>query len=623
MRTIKNIFYIFVCIAGFTGATHAKLPQGCVYTVTNDGIKIQAQDLKSMGLKGLPANFTYKCENKNDKGMCVPWKTVNVQSHGQAIALAKSYAKRRNNTDIICSRGYFTCNGSDQPHIVCVAKGAQYNKDYYEFIFNDIFEQSDKKWRKGVGLAQCMTFLINDFNYNNVKIAKASYRDKTYSYTDAMRCNVPYDEKIGFQGNKDRNYDNCMAMDESLRDNFGFSIMYDLVYKSYNIDSDGCAINFGSVSSMSHERKTCASMMTNSTNIDNDRFHTIQGQLNQQMIAWLGGYVQRHLDEPLESFNCTNAFSACSTGQLTNPTDDILKCTANNKTIWFRFDDLSETKQGQLDKTDAAMKCTNTKTGVFDGRRCRGLSKTQCTDIGKQVAGGTRWDDKLDACVLKAANSQANKDRAVDITLSIGIPAALIVAEVATGGGATPIVLAAIGTATGAASEIMTTSQRNSMQKHLSKLESCTTQQCVKNFLEDYLQTLSSYEYNMPDDVIMTLDEILSKKIQLLAAHDQQRFLAEVEKARSQDSYWDSFLSNERAEWQPKDTQTVINAVSLVSSFIPLSNLAIKATKNIKNAKAFLRLPKTSRAIKTVFLNSVKTNKSSVSKINSTVSSNR
>ncbi|MBR6838405.1 MAG: hypothetical protein IKM94_02455, partial [Alphaproteobacteria bacterium] len=82
MRTIKNIFYIFICIAGFTGTTHAKLPQGCVYKVTNDGIKIQAQDLKSMGLKGLPANFTYKCENKNDKGMCVPWKTVNVQPHG-------------------------------------------------------------------------------------------------------------------------------------------------------------------------------------------------------------------------------------------------------------------------------------------------------------------------------------------------------------------------------------------------------------------------------------------------------------------------------------------------------------------------------------------------------------
>jgi hypothetical protein len=620
MRTIKNIFYVFVCIAGITGSAWSKLPQGCKYKITNDGIKIQAQDLKTMGLKGLPANFTYKCENKSDKGMCVPWKTVNVQSHGQAIALAKSYAKRRNNTDIICSRGYFTCNGSDQPHIVCVAKGAQYNKDYYEFIFNSIDEQSDKKWRKGVGLAQCMTFLINDFNYNNVTPAKSLYKDKTYSYADAMRCNVPYDDALGMQGNTDRNYDNCMSMDESLRDNFGFSIMYDLVYKSYSIDSDGCDINFGSISGMSHERKQCTAMMTNNTDIDNDRFHTIQGQLNQQMIAWLGGYVQRHLDEPLESFSCANAFSPCDTGQLTNPTDDVLKCTVNNKSVWFRFDDLSETKQGQLDKTDAAMKCMNTKTGVFDGRRCRGLSKSQCADIDKQVAGGTRWDDELEACVLKAANKQANIDRAVDITLSVGIPAALVVAEVATGGTATPIVLAAIGTATGAASEIMTTSQRNSMQKHLSKLESCKTQQCVKNFLEDYLQTLSSYEYNMPDDVIMTLDEILSKKIQLLAEHDQKRFLTEIQKTRSKDSYWDSFLNDEKAEWQPKDTQAVINAVSLVSSFIPLSSLAIKATKSVKNAKVFLRLPKTSKAIKTVFIKSVK---STTSKTDSIISNSR
>ena len=620
MRTIKNIFYTFVCISGITGVAWSGLPQGCTYKITNDGVKIQKQDLKSMGLKGIPANFTYKCENKNDKGVCVPWKNINVQSHGQAIALAKEFAKRRNNVDVICSRGYFTCGNSDQPHIVCVAKGAKWNKDYYEFIFNDMFEQSDKKWRKGVGKAECITFMRND-NINDVKISQTEFNGKKLSYTDAMRCDVPYDEKLGFDGNRERNIDNCMAMDDSLYNNFGFSILRNSTYGyKHEIDSNGCVISFGSVGGFSGDRQTCDKLMSNGTNVDNDRFHTLQGQLNQQMVTWLAGYVQLKLDEPLETFDCKYAFSPCSTGSITNPTDDILKCTANGKNIYFRFDDLSETKQGQLDRTDAAMKCMNTETGAFDGRRCRGLSESQCTDIGKQVAGGTRWDDELDACVLKAANKQANIDRAVDITLSVGVPAALLVAEVATAGGATPIVLASIGTAAGIASETMTTSQRNSMQKHLSKLENCKTQQCVKDFLENYLQTLSSYEYNMPDDVIITLDEILSKKIQLLAEHDQQRFLKEVQKARSQDSYWDSFLSNEKAEWQPKDTQAVINAVSLVSSFIPLSSLAIKATRGIKNAKVFLKLPKTSKAIKTVFIKSVK---STTGKTNSIISNSR
>lgn len=601
MQKITTKFLILLCFFNLAISVPAwsALPNGCKdYTETKDGQQIQRRDAKKMGIKKLP--WQYPCENDKDKGICVQWGDLNFLSHGQAIAAAKSYAKRRNNVDVICSRGYFTCGTfSTDPHIVCAAKNPKYNKDFYEFIVNDISETTDAKWRKGVGLAQCRTFLVDkNAKFDKIEVYKyfAPAPESTeLPYSKAMTCHF-YDDSLSYDENRNREEDNCMAMDESLRDNFGFEIL-----RRYEGGGRGfapviCTINFGNIGSFGNQ-KNCEAMMTNHTNVDNNRFHTLQGKLNQQMVAWLGGYVQRELDEPLKTFSCKYAFSPCDTGSLTNPVDDILQCEANGKSIYFRFDDLSETKQGQLDKTDAAMKCMNTQTGAFDGRRCRGLNQTQCTDIGKQVPGGTRWDKDLQACVLVAANKQANLDRARDITLSIGIPATLLVIEVATGGSATPIVFAAIGTATGAASEIMTTSQRGSVQKYISKLEQCSTPECVKKFLQEYLDSLSSYEYNLPDDVISTLDETFSKKIQLLSTLDQNKFLQNIEKIRKQDSYWDSFFKDEKAEWQPKDTQTVLNAVSMISSFIPLSSSAIKVGNSMK---AFVHMPKTMKALRGV-----------------------
>ncbi|MBQ7244865.1 MAG: hypothetical protein IJS34_00640 [Alphaproteobacteria bacterium] len=581
------------------------LPNGCSnFTETNDGQKVQGRDAKRMGIKKLL--WQYPCENNKDKGICVEWGDLNFLSHGQAIAAAKSYAKRRNNVDVICSRGYFTCGTfSKDPHIVCAAKDPKYNKDFYEFIVNEISETSDSKWRKSVGLAQCRTFLV-DKNANFDKIEVYKYfapppEAKELPYSKAMTCSF-YDDNLSYDENKIREEDNCMAMDESLRDNFGFEILRRYESKR-GFAPVICTINFGNIGSFD-EQKKCKNMMTNHTNVDNNRFSTLKGTLNEEMKAWLAGYVQRELDEPLKTFSCKDAFSPCNTGLIKNQTDDILDCTANGKLIRFRFDSLSTGLKQQKKRTSSAMQCMNTQTGEFDGRRCRGITKSQCVgpkgncDEGSlcaTVPGGTRWDSSLQACVLKAANMQANTDKAIDITLTVGIPAALVTAELVSSGSATVIIFAGVGTAAGITSEIMTATQQTAVQKYLTKLESCVSPECVKEFLEEYLSTLSSYEYNLSDDVIKSLDSILSKKIKILTAGEQARFQREIEAARKKDTYFDTFFKNERAEWTTQDTQKVINIVGFVSSFIPLSTKAINA------ASKFTKMPKTARALRSAY----------------------
>ena len=388
-------------------------------TPTQDGKTLQQEALKSYNLTKVPANFAYPCEcdqNLKKTAKCIKFfEKTNVHTHSIAIMLAQEYGAHILKQDLICGQSYFLLNS--QHSIACVSKDG---KNQYEFIFNSVNETSDAKFRKSTGLAACRIYLGDKSTAQKLR-----YRDEKYSYKDAMKCIVPNVQNLKNQDyakDKERNQDICRLLEKNfLIPKLGWSLFRSdfSVDNGYTeaIDAEGCGINFGGVSGMSGEVQACEKLVKSSLQeVDPERFKKLQGTANDELIAYLGLYVQGQQGQTVNSFSCDRMPVSCTNDDNMNPRDDILRCDADGATINFLFDDLAEGRQGAKDATVAAMKCM--KNGVFDGKNCQGPNQEECELLGKEVPGGTKWQDNT--CLLNAAADEASIQEWVDRGKFIG-----------------------------------------------------------------------------------------------------------------------------------------------------------------------------------------------------------
>ena len=577
MRLARLIFVALCCVTYIGVCNGAGVPAGCKYYPTNDGIVAQQKFVSEHKAAGkMKLNWEYKCSTGAGRGGCVRWPNVNVLSHAQAILLAQAYGKKRHNADFICSRGYLKCGSSSQPHIMCTSIDGKYP---YEFVFNSISETNDYKFRTGVGTAACQVFLGNDVK------AKHGSREKVMSCT-SQSLN-PSDL------NK-----NCHAMEEELlKPKFGWGVYY--------YGNDYCMMHFGANPGTNMR---CDKLIRNDFGddvINPQRFKTMQGVLNEEMITWLGTWTQSQLGKSVNNFSCKYTSTLCDAGDVISNAkqDELLECSADGKTITFLFDDLSESKNRQLNRTNSAMTCMSTG-GNFDGKRCRGLSRAECDCLNgikpkektfdgkecKQIPGGTKWDNDLDSCVLKAAEKVENANKIKQWGLSVGIPVLLVGVTIASGGATTPLLVLAAGAASAGMSVASNTIKEvNSAQynKFTTRLNNCQTNTCVKIELEAFINGIQQGEYSVSDDQIMTLDDIMAKKMQLLINKDKNNY--------------SNVIANQRGKKSVRELVTVgLDVGAVIIGFIPLA----KSVSGVSGL--FNNMPKTAKVLKDMALTTEK-----------------
>jgi hypothetical protein len=178
--------------------------------------------------------------------------------------------------------------------------------------------------------------------------------------------------------------------------------------------------------------------------------------------------------------------------------------------------------------------------GSFDGAKCHGLTKEQCTELnGKtQKFGGTTWDSDLNQCVLKDAQKQADVDKFIeDLTTAAEFAitatgAALVI--LATGGAGAPLVIAAYtGSALALGGQIaeqgIKADIKTDMEAFKSVYDKCKQytsekdqHRCAYLVLNDFYAKIKAYASSnrlpdlFQDQYLKSLDEILDDTLGMI-----------------------------------------------------------------------------------------------------------
>lgn len=562
LRFFIGLIICYVCNATVAFAA-------CKSVDSVDGKQILLEDLKENKEfnKTHLQSFGWVC-SESKGGRCIKLTDIELQSYAQAVQIAKNYALERFDKKIICASIFYTACGDRDDHILCV--DSQKNK--YEFIFDDIMETRDERYKKGIGTAFCKIYMGDDSEidkHSQVEYKQSTFgirndaTDVTHSYNDYLDCAVGQTLEAKSKQQYDRNpgtpkepnypddliYEQAVKLNNKLSENFPYTAKY----KNYNV-----VLDF-------HTLEMCPT--------DNivTRFKTQQINLDQNVTAWLGMYWAR--EHSFKKFKCDLSPQTCQSGVsgvFKKPNDDILTCYADGVAVRFLFDDLSESGKRNNASASSMMQCMTTN-GEFDGSHCRGLDQTQCAELGEKVPGGTQWDLNLDTCVLNSSAKLEDRNRALEVLKAVGGAVALVAVTVVTGGTATAVFLAVATTATTSISEMAKGFQYDKVQRYLSDLDKCNEKECARNLLNQYFTEISYYNKAITPDMAMGLDDILSRKLDLFDSTDQKVFEEMLNRAdRSLYDRWKD-PANIPATQVVKD---VADVLTVALSFIPLKGAA-------------------------------------------------
>lgn len=505
-----------------------------------------------------------------------------VHDMAQAIHIAKDYALQQNNDIITCHSDYWSCYDTDD-HILCSTSD---NSAHYEFIFDDIVEKDDAKYKKGIAKAYCKMFFGEQSTLEKKEernFGSLGTKMETVSANDKLVCYAPDNYKSDFI------YDTCSELGKKMEESFGY----------YSVpDKYSCEINFRTVN--------CSNLINNLPEIDNS-FKTLQLDLDNSTIMWLAGYVQSHTDNPINSFKCDLAAHTCNTGDIKNPHDDILTCYADDKRIDFIFDDLSETKERWIKASEDAKECINAE-GVFDGRRCQGITQEKCTEM-KSKGIDVDWDKNLKACSLKTANTVATINRITEVAATVGVATAVATATVATGGGASVVIIFAAGM-TAAGSQTMIQIERNKTDLFISDLLACkTTQQqterdCVRDKFIWFIDHGSNYMNNLTAAQIDAIDKAVAKKMSAIDINskDGADLIKTFENSKDKDVF-------DRCTGDAlQTTKCMFDVATIVLDFLPVTGATLKAPEALGalTTKIGTKMPNTAKVLFTLSKSSAK-----------------
>lgn len=434
-------------------------------------------------LKNRTIRIYYYESCNNGNGTCIDlFKDINVQMI-QAVGIAEEYIKHHHNHDVKCSAKYRTDWNDD--YIKCADKTGA--KNYYELQFDDIKESLDNKIKQDVFTAIC----------------------KTYGGEKREKSDACFFDRHTYSINHEKFINSLAKFNYSspCEPYFGYGEKLSSTYI--------CSPNFNSKLASNYQLKTAFG-------IDPRKFAHLQLKSGADLEFLLKRYTQNQITaagQKMVSFSCAKSFQTYYTGNnFNNRKEDILTCTANGQEIDFLFDDMNENLDYESDAGTAGLNCIAAAGGVFDGKRCNGLTRTQCDELNKKVP--TKWDTTFDTCVLINADQAALLNDAAKIAGIVVTGATLAAITVVTGGTGTMVFIAAVGTGTATVGSTViaaTELQNNSKARDfLAKSANCKTSDCAEDTLAYFIKETAAYYEEKDNQLWAAMDEELNRILNLL-----------------------------------------------------------------------------------------------------------
>ena len=472
-----------------------------------------------------------------------------------AIALAQEFARikygdsgiscndtPRSTGSIFSKHDYLQCTSAD-------------NKRFYEFRFKKIDATGDKNIQNSI-----MDSICKLYDINSVTASMVGFVPGTIEYASGL-CRTE-DEEL------------CNTINQTA-DKFGYYTKMGLMElpteygQSLQQYEDVCLLM---------RQVVFASELNTIGNID-------------PMYFKKNG-VQLYMDTDLENQICTyvknvvtpNSLSSCYCNS--NPTpirdvssgltlalgtnDDVITCYVNGERVDFVFDDLSESKQYNLEGSQQAMNCI-VVGGVFAGKECMNVGEKLCNDIiaadikNCPECKTAKWNETEQKCELPSAENMTNIQRGIEIgTMVVGVAAGAVL-TVSTGGtGAGAVALVLVETTGGAMSIYSQEKQYQAGYDFLEDSRLCTESDCAERLIVDNLQRLANLQNNFTSVQLNAIDSELERLINLLPNETIEKIAAEFNNDLSLSgnklSFWDA------DSWEPEDVwETVGNVLSVAS----------------------------------------------------------
>ncbi|MBP9999788.1 MAG: hypothetical protein KBT14_03815 [Proteobacteria bacterium] len=527
-----------------------------------------------------PSNVTKHCVNNF-------FASTQVQML-EGEQLAKMYAKKKYNQDVICGITYRTKYNDD--YIKCTSTDATH---VYEFRFDDLVESIDDTIKQDTANAIC-------------RLSAGTYNERyTYCQKDSAT------EKICPKINTDANA-------------FGWSAKY---YKSKTVYTHTTTLGNGrQVTQDTIENNICQFDFGNKFNVNDIRsdkdkllnpfiFEHLQVKSHRDIILLLNQHVKSKIGSKFKSLTCNKGFTTLYRDNNIHK-DDVITChlttTDNNvQDVDFVFDDVNELSDTKSAGGLAGMSCIS-NDGQFDGRNCIGIGKSQCTALNYKLKGGTVFDDKLGICKLKDAAAADNLEQLENGLKVGGTIVAGILLTAATGGAGTAAVFAltttTIGSLATATSKGLKDIQNEYARDFIIAAEQCAySQNCQKGSCTEYCpnakcakDTLITGYSTIKNILTQTPTDQLTSAV--ASAHDT---LLEKISATCVDKKFVNDLNNttntlglaiEIADWTSLGT----DILSLKNISSGSTKLLLKLGTSAKGVKAFSLGVRNAKALKTL-----------------------
>ena len=493
-----------------------------------------------------------------------------------AIALAQEFARikygdsgiscndtPRSTGSIFSKHDYLQCTSAD-------------NKRFYEFRFKKIDATGDKNIQNSI-----MDSICKLYDINSVTASMVGFVPGTIEYASGL-CRTE-DEEL------------CNTINQTA-DKFGYYTKMGLMElpteygQSLQQYEDVCLLM---------RQVVFASELSTIGNID-------------PMYFKKNG-VQLYMDTDLENQICTyvknvitpNSLSSCYCNS--NPTpirdvssgftlalgtnDDVITCYVNGERVDFVFDDLSESKQYNLEGSQQAMNCI-VVGGVFAGKECMNVGEKLCNDIiaadikNCPECKTAKWNETEQKCELPSAENMTNIQRGIEIgTMVVGVAAGAVL-TVSTGGtGAGAVALVLVETTGGAMSIYSQEKQYQAGYDFLEDSRLCTESDCAERLIVDNLQRLANLQNNFTSVQLNAIDSELERLINLLPNETIEKIAAEFNNDLSLSgnklSFWDA------DSWEPEDVwETVGNVLSVASVVTAIGKWVINGLTRASRALA-------------------------------------
>ncbi len=259
-------------------------------------------------------------------------------------------------------------------------------------------------------------------------------------------------------------------------------------------------------------------------------FREIQTVFDVNLIKTLRTYVELQ-GIAINSFDCkygTKTYADNLASGMAGKPEDVVTCSVNGTDVDFVFDDVYEGKEWAKEIGKSGMKCMllQRKSGgsaSFDGKYCVGPDKATCAELGRQVSGGTHWDEEAGKCVLNDAATVKN----IQTTVTIVGGTAFVVGMTVLSGGSLGFVFLEAGVGLGTdlafeginrfyetrpnkrATEFVEAAQACKIPDGVSEC-SVSQKQCAKDAFTKFFRTLDEVMGDLNDEQLDFVDKAMA-----------------------------------------------------------------------------------------------------------------